>query len=354
MSRVSNATTNEVCAVFGRMASAARSTPQDWGYGATVATMRAKFTIDARHQVLAPWNRTGFFAEPGVYEAIVRINVAEHGAVRVSLRVDVPESMEVLEGSELVSAKPGYKQVDFLMAEEFKQFFVPSVPTLLAAASVGEAPSVRGVVGNLKGLLRAVRGINYSKQNLNIAQGIFGKNYYAGLPFKIGAGAAKFGLQACQSDVLSETVVAGLPKPGESMTGKESEVTDMYRANFNVQKTKVTGPKWDFVVQVAKHHPSHKIEIGDSRWNEDVSPYVAVGSLQILTEEKPILDPNLKFNPWNQLRAHEPLGPLNLARRDIYRAHQEARLQTHEEMGGRVCPILRARSPARVVGKVRE
>eukprot|EP00932_Pfiesteria_piscicida_P009078 SRR837773.19724.p2 GENE.SRR837773.19724~~SRR837773.19724.p2 ORF type:complete len:140 (-),score=35.54 SRR837773.19724:43-417(-) len=104
--------------------------------------------------------------------------------------------------------------------------------------------------------------------------------------------------------------------------------------------------KWDFVMQAGKRHPTHSLEEGDVHWDTTVSPYRAVGTFTLLPEPgfggiEGHSGGALYFNPWNQLKAHRPVGALNRARLVAYRKHQEAR----REAGGglqpdKVCPYL--------------
>ena len=45
---------------------------------------------------------------------------------------------------------------------------------------------------------------------------------------------------------------------------------------------------------------------------------------------------SLQFNPWNQLKAHRPLGALQTLRKDLYPLHQKHRYK----MNGGVCPFI--------------
>lgn len=67
-------------------------------------------------------------------------------------------------------------------------------------------------------------------------------------------------------------------------------------------------------------------------WNEKLSPYLPVGKLIFPSPEdlpdESIVDEyknDLQFNPWNQLKAHRPLGNMNRARYEIYKEHSKTR-----------------------------
>ena len=109
------------------------------------------------------------------------------------------------------------------------------------------------------------------------------------------------------------------------------------------------GFEWDFCVQVGKRGHTHDLDEGDIECTRSCSPYVPVGKLTVFPE--PAFSggicgqsgPALFFNPWNQLEAHRPLGPFNLARYHIYHAHGKARKGAGGGMqADRICPFLQS------------
>jgi len=218
----------------------------------------------------------------------VRINVTEHGACRLSVRVDVPESMAALPESELNA--PGLqRQIDLLMAEEFKHFFLSRITPLAHVMRIMTWPSLRGVLSHPYSLFMAVRGVLRACAGIDNTSGPLGKANYSALPFRLGAtGAMKFGMQPKQTQALKQAVGG---RPGARLTGKEAEVARAYTAalasDFGPQAscdTDIVGPEiatWDFVVQPATDHPSHTIAV-DGPWDEGASPYAPVGTLTLL------------------------------------------------------------------------
>lgn len=203
-------------------------------------------------------------------------------------------------------------------------------------------------------LLRCLMGFNRAIKALDNTQGIFGKAYYSGLPFRLGNGACKFGLMPKQDDPLQGKAVP-CQWPGASMTGKEEEVTAKYAEAMISKIQGLSGKRadesfqWNFCVQVGKCCPSHSLAEGDVCWDRTVSPYLPVGTLTILPEAAQaggIADhdmPPLYFNPWNQLKAHRPVGALNLARLHVYKKHCQARKRAGGGMQpDLVCPFLKS------------
>jgi len=101
----------------------------NWGISLNI--LNAVLIIDDRiNSNLHPDLRKGLFEKPGRYNAIVRMNITGTGAARLSLRIAIPESMETLNESTSLSFD-GFKQIDILLAENFKCFFLaPDVETI--------------------------------------------------------------------------------------------------------------------------------------------------------------------------------------------------------------------------------
>jgi hypothetical protein len=314
------------------------------GYGIT--TMRATLTVnDEDLRKIAPWHRAGLLKTAGSYECLVRFNVSDEGGVRVSLRVKVPESMQMLAEAPDDTATLGYKHVDMLFAEQLKFFFAPNVSALGIVCDVAQAKGcslVGRACANLCLLIRFVRAAFRVPNNNTV--GVLGKSYYSGLPFKLGSGVCKFGLEPKQKDDLDKSQMP-LGKAHASMTGKEDEVVNKYAAAFTSRLNRVMhsgqgkGLGWDLKVQIAKNAPSHNPDVADDLWDESASHYQTFGSLELIPEPAKETGP-LFFNPWNMLADHRPVGDLNLARRECYIAHQEMRRKHGKKPEDIVCPYL--------------
>jgi hypothetical protein len=67
-----------------------------------------------------------------------------------------------------------------------------------------------------------------------------------------------------------------------------------------------------------------EIEDPTQEWSEQRSAFVTVATLVIPPQEflVPQMDlaEHISFNPWNGLKAHQPLGRVNEARRTVYHA----------------------------------
>lgn len=235
--------------------------------GLTVTVMRGELAIDERAlENLLPSQRVGLFASAATYDAAVRINVTEHGAARLSIRLNVPDSMALLSECETCSSRPGYRQIDLLLAENFKQFMFRSVDELARLMSMQFEPRLSTALSHPLSLLNSIRDHRRATSALDNTQGVLGKAFYAGLPFKLGPGAAKLGLQPRQTQPLQAGHFPG-GVAGARLTGREEETAAAYGAAMvdwiNARAAGAGEPVaiWDLVVQPATEHPSHSVEV---------------------------------------------------------------------------------------------
>jgi hypothetical protein len=90
---------------------------------------------------------------------------------------------------------------------------------------------------------------------------------------------------------------------------------------------------FDFLVQFQTDSRRMPIEDASVEWKPQDSPYVPVARIRILQQS--IDEPDrvarceqTAFNPWHCLPEHRPLGSMNRARREIYRAMAAFRAET--------------------------
>jgi hypothetical protein len=248
----------------------------------------------------------------------------------------------------------GFREIDFLLAENIKTFFCFDVPSISYGLRLAINKSLLDIIRRPFTVYKLLKNRkNLGIKALNNAQGIFGKPYYGGLPFKLGPSAMKWGIEPRQEQPLTASDIPG-GTPGFDMTKHEKEAAETYVKTAREYLDGDQPAVFDFVVQVATD-PSHAIEVGDGPWSEENSPYRPVGTFTIppqSTEESTELNTHkdtLVFNPWNQLKAHRPLGHLNRARLAVYQKHHKTR---HDNMAGDLSPSrcpMHASSPSESV-----
>ena len=312
--------------------------------------------------------RTGLFETSGTYDGVCRFNTTTDSAARMSLRLNIPQNV----GGNLLeecapSAYPNnkYKQIDLLLAEELKEFPFHEYQDL---------SNLMGLKENFVGFLwsslsrfgttiSSIMNAKHAKEVINHNTGLVAKSYYGGLPFKIGKDSAmKWAMFPKQTHELSED-----EKTTTEVEKSAISYTSSLKKWMETNKDK-GGAKWDFVIQIAKNtdgkdetNDDFNIEYGDAKWDEMKSPYVKVGTLTIKSDQPISRDtklnqffhPNdtsekscpeynaIQFNPWNQLQAHQPLGPFNRARKAIYPVVSKLRRSYgNKEEIPKLCPFL--------------
>ena len=82
---------------------------------------------------------------------------------------------------------------------------------------------------------------------------------------------------------------------------------------------------FDFMIQFQTDSRSMPIEDAMVEWSERASPFRTIARVRIPPQridapERETACEQVTFNPWNCLPEHLPLGGMNRARKDIYRA----------------------------------
>jgi hypothetical protein len=110
-------------------------------------------------------------------------------------------------------------------------------------------------------------------------------------------------------------------------------LTDDYLTQAMRARLAESDATFDFMIQVQTNSQRMPIEDASVEWRPDESPYLPVARIRIPAQS--IDDPGratrceeTSFNPWHCLRDHRPLGGMNRARREIYRALADFRRQT--------------------------
>jgi len=347
---------------------------EEWGV--CVGMLRATFEVHKdRVEVLHPDLRVGLLDLPGKHDAIIRVNVTILGTVRMSTRIFLPDGVQTsamlkanlpavcLSGSKsntdyapVPTSAKGLEEVpkvaDMLFAEDLKEFLAPSGEALCALKRLKYKDSAMTALGRalwwlptLLGLKKAFKvGIERTHPgDVFSALGIFGKSYYGGLPFRLGPGACKWGLEPFEEHNIGEGPDV-LPSLAEPTPYK------VFAAAVEIQKPRLISSaddflkgkdaKFHFKVQVAADESRHDFKKANSVWCEDTSPYLTVGTLTIpkgqkmATLQKEIGD-GLLFDVFNNLKEHRPVGPLNNARHAVYKAHGGARQAAYKQ-----CPVM--------------
>lgn len=343
---------------------------EDWG--ATIANLKATFEIDKRIEYIHPDLRVGFLKQPAKYEAQVRVSLTTLAWARMAVRVNLPDAVnektQLLKpqiqsaraSSNIPASERGlmsdaddqtHKVADFLLQEDLKEYLATDGNHLVDILHQKHKPKGWGQLRYLwhqwwNGTALAEAKDNLDHQMIRTSpegrlpnSGIFGKRYYGGLPFRLGPGACKWGFEARQNhDIGQGPDVHQLRTVGKSLSefhAARNLGDERYKHTTEAYLKENGDAVFDFVVQVATDE-YHDLLKASAVWPEDLSPYIPVGTLTIHGGQGlKNFDDGLVFSPWNNLKEHRPLGPLNNARHDVYKRHSNLRTSAMKQ-----CPVL--------------
>ncbi len=122
-------------------------------------------------------------------------------------------------------------------------------------------------------------------------------------------------------DTLADFLRAATPSPLAATPPKESSRD--YLREALARTLALRGCVFLFQVQLWKDDETTPIDDPTVEWPEDVAPFHTVARLWIPkqafdTSARMAFGENLSFTPWHAIPAHEPLGEINIVRRDVY------------------------------------
>ncbi|MCQ0969652.1 catalase family protein [Paracoccus sp. TK19116] len=147
-----------------------------------------------------------------------------------------------------------------------------------------------------------------------------GETYNSAVPFRYGDYVAKFSLRPIapwMRDLTGETIDAS-DRPNAV---REDVRAEMFRGDA----------EWEFCVQLLRDVDKQPIEDASAEWPEDVSPFQRVGVVRAASQDSWLdsrvetVNMHRRFSPWTGLEAHRPLGNVNRARKQTYRASADLR-----------------------------
>jgi hypothetical protein len=294
---------------FLKEASARREptgTVHRFNQGRHTACVRAEFTVPAD---LPTDLRVGLFATPGTYPAWIRFANASSQSDREK---DVRGMSIQISGVPGRNLTPGSTTQDFVLNSH--PVMVVANPRdflqLLKALERGGLHRVLYLLTHPRTARRGLAARGHPTCHLDIP-------YWSTTPYRFGEQrAVKYAVKPCSSVTSAATTPP-----------TDHYLRDALRAHLERSEA-----CFDFLVQFRTDERNMPIEDASVEWKEQESPFRAVARIRIPTQD--IGEPGrerrceeVAFNPWHSLAAHEPLGGLNRARRDIYRVMAEFRHQ---------------------------
>lgn len=135
--------------------------------------------------------------------------------------------------------------------------------------------------------------------------------YFSSTPYLLGEGAVKY----CATPVIT---AADSPAPAAASAAGRNFMRDAMQARLR------TGPaEFTFGIQLQSDAARMPVEDAATRWDEALSPFVAVATLRIAQQDfdnaaRDRQGEDMRFSPWHCLAMHRPIGSINRARRVVY------------------------------------
>lgn len=267
----------------------------------SIACLNGEFRV---HRDIPQALRQGVFARPASYPAMLRFaSAGEQDDSRKDIR-GLSIRISQVEG-EVLWGEPG-KQ-DFLL-NSYPALFVSTPEEFLAFIRARQSGDelkffLNPAQPRPKSLAIVTKARKRHLSPLDI-------RYWSTVPFRLGENQAqvvKYSVTPCSDYTTTSAVDAG-----------ENQLRAAVKAHL--QRTDAC---FHFGVQRQTDPESMPIEDAAVIWDEQVSPFETVAT--ILIEQQPFDDPasmaaceHSSFNPWQSLRAHEPLGRMNQVRQVVY------------------------------------
>jgi hypothetical protein len=285
--------------------------------------IRAKLTIDGN----APEEyRQGLFAEPGAYDAIVRLSTNPGDLLPDSVSSPRAWAIKVIGTPAGAAMLPGHEQhhtQDFLCRTE-KAFGAADAEAFLSgllffekhatgSTKLKEAVSTaarlaESAIERVGGRIDTLRELGYPETH------ILGETFYSQVPLRYGNHIAKIAFVPASKNLIA------LRNKKLEHPGDYSAIRDGVVRFFKTKRA-----EWNVCAQLATDLERTPIEDGTAVWPEELNPYVPVAKLVAEPQEaysaarRIFVDEQLSFSPWHGLLAHQPLGNVNRARRLAYR-----------------------------------
>ena len=279
-------------------------TMKRFNQGRQTAFLQADFVVP---EGLPNAHRVGIFAAPRTYAAWIRFANAGSESDRERDIRGMAIRVENVEGENLT---PGATTQDFIL-NSHPVMLAASTRDFLELLRANEAGGVRRVLYFLTHLSSARIGAaarQHPSCHLDIP-------YWSTTPYQ-------FGPDRIVKYAVRPTSRLRSPKP---TAPTDRYLTDAMRAHLDQEEA-----TFDFLVQFHVDDRRTPIEDATIEWQTRDSPYHRVATIRIPRQrfdnpERETRGEQTMFNPWHCLMAHTPLGGMNRARREIYRAMAEFR-----------------------------
>ena len=273
--------------------------------------VQAEFTV---HTDIPAALRTGIFAEPRSYAAWVRFSNAS-GTVQSDGKRDI-RGMAIkltgVAGEKILGAAGDVDDADdqdFLLitTDVFLCRDLQTFHGLVSAVQGSLWDKLCFFISHPGVIMRMVAAFKTIANPLDV-------RYFSATPYALGEVPVKYCATPGVVDAGTASALANLPE-------RSSDANFLRRA---MQARLRSGPAvFTFGIQPQKEAAKMPVENAAMRWDEGVSPYVAVATLRIAPQDfdnqlRDRQGEDMRFSPWHSLLVHRPMGSINRARRLVY------------------------------------
>ncbi|WP_447553315.1 catalase family protein [Vreelandella sp. EE22] len=266
----------------------------------------------------------GLFAQPGEYEAILRLstNAGDILPDAISLPRGLALKVVEVEGERLPGSE-GRNQ-DFIMLNA-PVFQAPDAKKFLASVKM-LAKTTDRLEGTKVVASKTMQGVNKALEKVDIdsptvkslggASNIdpLGETYYSVTAFRYGDYMAKFMLRPVSDEL-------------KALSGRTIDIDgrrDAIREDVRGEMTHREG-EWEFCVQLCRDLEKQPIEDATVEWEEALAPFYRVATLHVppqdswQAEKVRQVEDKMRFSVWTGITDHQPLGNINRVRQQTYR-----------------------------------
>ena len=264
----------------------------------------------------------GLFAQAGIYDATIRLSTTPGDLLPEAVSTPRGLAMKLMPVSGARNdPQDGLSEQDFIFvnlpvfsAGTAKQFLQG---VKLFAATTDKAPKAKAWFATvLRGVENVIEKVGIESTSLKAFGGHpathpLAETYFTQVPLRFGPFMAKLALFPVDPAMLAlEETRLDLSEED----ALRNAVQDFCSAHHT---------EWELRVQLCTDIERMPIEDASVEWPEELSPFVTIARLHTPVQDSwnaqvASRDNTLRFNPWNGLAAHRPLGSIMRVRRLVY------------------------------------
>ncbi|CAN5420834.1 catalase family protein [soil metagenome] len=314
------------------------TTSKDYGHAVRGVHAKGHGIIKGNFAIvsgLSPELAQGLFAQPGEFEAVLRISTAPGDILDDGVSAPRGIGLKVLSvPGERLGNEDGGEQ-DFLMVNgpvfgaPTPAAFAKNLKLLAATTDKAEGAKVAlsATLRVVEGAIEALGGKSALITQLGGAPEVhpLGETYYSQTAYRYGAYIAKFSLAPVSPGLTERT--------GDTVNVHNRP--DALRedvADVMIEQ----GGTWEFRVQLCSDLETMPVEDPTVPWDEKASPFVTVATFTAAPQTSwrngvsQSEEDLLSYSPWHGLAAHQPLGAINRARRTVYEYSANFRAEVNQ------------------------